>query len=75
MKRGLQELWTTMYVTTTDKLSVTVDKGKKPGHFRKIKNSPSPDTILKSEKEEMSGKTQTMGNPILGARFLYCILS
>jgi len=45
-----------MCVTTTDKLSVNIQKGKKPGHFRKIKNTPSPDTILKPEKEDMSGK-------------------
>jgi hypothetical protein len=64
-----------MYMTTTDKLSVTVDKGKKPGHFWKIKNSPSPDTILKPEKEDMSGKTQTYGNPILEASFSYHKLS
>jgi hypothetical protein len=45
-----------MYIAT-DKLSVTINKGKKPGHFWKIKKSPSPDTILKPEKEHMSRKT------------------
>jgi hypothetical protein len=65
-----------MHITATDKLSVTLDKGKKkPGHFWNIKNSPSPDTSLKPEKEDMSRKTRTYGNPILGARFVYLILS
>jgi hypothetical protein len=59
-----------MLITTTDKLSVTIDKGKKPGHFWKIKNSPSLDTILKPKKEDMSRKTRTYGNPILEASFL-----
>jgi hypothetical protein len=64
-----------MYITTTNKLNVTIDKDKKPGHFWKIKNSPSPDTVLKPEKEDMSGKTRTYGNPLLGSSFLYCKLS
>jgi len=29
MKHGLQELQTMMHITATDKLSVTLDKGKK----------------------------------------------
>jgi hypothetical protein len=39
MKLGLQELQTMMYITT-DKLSVTIKKGKKPGLFEKLKNPP-----------------------------------
>ena len=34
------EMWpakTITYVTTTEKLCVTIDKGKNPGHFREIK--------------------------------------
>jgi hypothetical protein len=27
-----------MYITTTEKLSVTINKGQKPGNFWKIKN-------------------------------------
>jgi hypothetical protein len=51
-----------MQVTITEKLSVIIDKGQKPGHFCKIKKSPQ-DTILKPEKEDMYGKTRTCGNP------------
>ena len=36
------------YVTVTEKLSVTVDKGQKTGHFWKILKI-NPDTILKPE--------------------------
>jgi len=42
LKRGLRELRAMTYVPT-EKLSATIDKGKKPGHFWKIKIS-SPDT-------------------------------
>jgi hypothetical protein len=55
-----------MYVMTTEKLSVTIDKGKKPGHFCKIKPPPPPpDIILKPEKEDMSGKTRMYRNPTI----------
>lgn len=37
------------YVTITEKLSVTTDKGQKHGHFWKIKKIP-PDTILRPKK-------------------------
>jgi hypothetical protein len=44
-----------MYITTTEKLSVTINKGQKPGQFWKIKKPPL-DTNS-PEKEAMSGKT------------------
>jgi hypothetical protein len=43
LKRCLRELRTTTYVTTTEKLIVTIDKGQKPGNFVKLKN-PSAHT-------------------------------
>ena len=52
---------TIMYVKTNEKFSATIDKGQKPGHFCKIKKILA-DTIQKSEKEDMSGKTRTYGN-------------
>jgi hypothetical protein len=50
---------------TTDKLSVTIDKGQKLGHVCQIKKSPHLDTILKPEKEDLSRKSWTYGNPAL----------
>ena len=35
---------------------------KEPGHFAKLKKI-CPDRICNPEKEDMSGKTQTYGNP------------
>jgi hypothetical protein len=43
------------------------DKGKKPGPLWEIKKFP-PDRILKPEKEDVSGKTWTYGNPNLTFR-------
>jgi len=40
LKSGLRELRTITYVTTTEKLSVTIEKGQKPVHFYKIKKIP-----------------------------------
>jgi hypothetical protein len=55
-----------MYVMTTEKLSLTINKGQKPGHLCTTKESPcSLDPILKREKEDMSMKTRTYGNPTI----------
>jgi hypothetical protein len=43
---------------------VTIDKGQKSRHFCEIKKSPWG-TILMPEKEDMSCKTRTYGNPRL----------
>lgn len=50
------------YVTITEKLSVTTDKGQKHGHFWKIKKIPQ-DAILRPKKETTSGKPRTYRKP------------
>jgi hypothetical protein len=63
LKRGLRELRTLTYATITEKMCVTIDKGKKPGHFGKLKNPPGHN--YKAWKKDMSGKTRAHGNPTL----------
>jgi hypothetical protein len=53
------------------KLTVTIDKGQKPGHLCKIKNPP--DTILKPEKKDTSAKTQMYANPELYIMLNTCL--
>jgi len=51
MKHGLQELQTMMHITATDKLSVTLDKGKKNLDIFGTLKIPPPQTQVWSLKK------------------------
>ena len=55
LKLGVRELRTVTYLTTSEQLSMTIDKGQKLEHLWKIKKSPA-DTICRLKQRTCLGK-------------------